>query len=63
VQALKVDGKVTTNSKEKANFFNFDFKLAFTNEPDEIPDKGPSPHPTMESIDTTTAGIVSLLNS
>jgi len=63
VQALKVDGKITLNNKEKADVFNSHFKPAFTNEPNEMPDKGPSPHPIMESIDITTEGIASLLQN
>ena len=29
----------------------------FTNQPDEIPNEGPSPHLVMENIDVTTSGI------
>ena len=35
----------------------------FTNEPDEIPNEGPSPHLVMENIDVTTSGITSLLKN
>ena len=54
---------LATNSKVKANVFNSHFKSVFTNEPDEIPSKGPSPHPAMGNIDVTTAGITSLLHN
>ena len=64
VQALKVNGEVITDSKEKANVFNSHFKSVFTNEPaDNLPDKGPSPHPLMEEISITTPGIISLLQN
>ena len=64
VQALKVNGKVNTDSKQKANVFNYHFKSIFTNEPaDNLPDKGPSLHPMMEEISVTTPGIISLLQS
>jgi len=63
VQALKVDGEVILNSKEKANAFNSYFKSVFSNEPEKIPNKGSSPHPIMGSIEVTTAGIVSLLHN
>ena len=63
VQALKANNKVITNSKEKANVFNPHFKSVFTNEPDYIPDKGPSPHPVMEDINVTTSGIIKLLQN
>ena len=63
VQALKANNKVITNSKEKANVFNSHFKSVFTDEPDYIPDKGPSPHPVMEDINVTTSGIIKLLQN
>ena len=43
--------------------FNSHFKSVFTNEPDEIPNKGLSPHPVMGNINVTTAGIISLLQN
>ena len=64
MQALKENGKVITDSKEKAKVFNFHFKSVFTNEPaNNLPDKGPSPHPMMEGISIATPGIISLLQS
>jgi len=47
----------------KLNVFNSYFELVFTCEPDEIPNKGPSPHPVMGNIDMTTASIISLLHN
>ena len=64
IQPLKVDGNIITDSKEKANIFNSHFRSVFTNELDEnLPDKGPSPHPLMEDITITTPGIFTLLQN
>ena len=64
IQALKIDGNVITDSKEKASIFNFHFESVFTNEPDEVlPDKGPGPHLRMENINITTPGILTLLQN
>ena len=52
-----------TDSLGKAKLLNEQFKSVFTSEPaDDLPDKGPSPYPTMPDISITTQGIENLLN-
>jgi hypothetical protein len=46
VTPLKKEGKLITETEEKANILNQQFQSVLTNETDlNIPDKGPSPHP------------------
>jgi hypothetical protein len=46
VTPLKNEGKLITETEEKANILNQQFQSVLTNETDlNIPDKGPSPHP------------------
>ena len=57
------DGFVTENNK-KAEVLNAQFKSVFTVEPNEsLPDKGPSPHPTMPDFNITISGIKKLLHN
>ena len=64
VAPLKKDGKLHTTTKEKANILNNQFQSVFTSEPPgSIPDKGPSPHPDIQSLNITTPGIVKLLTN
>jgi hypothetical protein len=54
--------KLITETEEKANILNQQFQSVFTNETDlNIPDKGPSPHPQMPSINISETGINKLL--
>ena len=54
---------VVTDGIDKAEVLNSYFQSVFTYELDtELPDKGPSPYPSMSNIDITTQGIAKLLN-
>lgn len=62
VAPLKKEGKLITETEEKANILNQQFQSVFTNETDlNIPEKGPSPHPQMPSIHISETGINKLL--
>jgi hypothetical protein len=62
VAPLRKEGKLITETEEKANILNQQFQSVFTNETDlNIPDKGPSPHPQMPSIHISETGINKLL--
>ena len=62
VAPLKKEGKLITEPEEKANILNQQFQSVFTNEIDlNIPDKGPSPHPQIPSINISETGINKLL--
>jgi hypothetical protein len=62
VAPLKKEGKLITETEEKANILNQQFQSVFTNETDlNIPDKGPSPHPQIPSINISETGINKLL--
>ncbi len=51
VGSLKQQGNIVTETKEKAKLLNEQFQSAFTKEePGPLPDKGPSPHPTMPDM-------------
>ena len=64
VAPLKKDGKLVTDTEEKANILNQQFQSVFTDETDDnIPDKGTSPHPKMPKITITEAGITKLLSN
>jgi len=52
------------SNQQKAEALNKQFQLVFTKEHDRpIPDKGPSPHPTIPDINITTPGILKLLHN
>ena len=52
-----------TDSLGKTELLNEQFKSVFTSEPtDDLPDKGPSPYPTMPDISVITQRIKNLLN-
>ena len=65
ISALRKDGILTNDTTEKANILNNQFERAFTTESLDIPipDKGPSPYPTMKDIHITANGITKLLNN
>ena len=55
ITSLQFDGNPVTNSLHKAELLNQQSKSVFTNEPTcNLPDKGPSPHPTMLEIMSCT---------
>ena len=61
--SLQSDGNPITNSLGKAELLNEQFKSVFTIEPvGDLPNKGPSPYPTMPNITVTSQGIENLLN-
>ena len=61
VSALKQDGKLNSDSKDKATVLNNQFVSVFTRDPDTPPpDLGPSPHPTMEEIEVTENGVLKM---
>ena len=63
IASLQSDDTLVTNSLDKAEMLNQQFKSVFTNEPlSNLPDKGPSPHPTMPGISVTCQDIENLLN-
>ena len=63
IASLQSGDTLVTNSLDKAELLNRQFKSVFTNEPlNNLPDKGPSPHPTMPEISVTCQGIENLLN-
>ena len=62
VPTLNVGDETVTTDQGKADAFNKQFKDAFTTErTDDIPDLGPSPHPSCDDIVFTTSGIIKLL--
>ena len=63
ITALQSDDNLVTDSLDKAELLNHQFKSVFTNEPiSDLPDKGPSPYPNMPDINITLQGIENLLN-
>ena len=63
ITSLQSDGNPITDSFGKAELLNKQFKSVFTNEPaGDLPNKGPSPYPSMPDIIITLQGIKNLLN-
>ena len=63
ITSLQADANTITDSIGKAKLLNEQFKSVFTSEPaDDLPDKCPSPYPTMPGISITIPGIENLLN-
>ena len=63
ITSLQSDGNPVTDSLGKAELLNKQFKSVFTIEPaGDLPNKGPSPYPTMPDITITSQGIENLLN-
>ena len=57
------NGSVVSNSQEKAEILNNQFKSVFTIENTEnFPNKGPSSYPKFQDIEITTAGVYKLLS-
>ena len=62
VAPLKAPGKLITNAAEKAEILNQQFASVFTEERlEDMPDKGPSPHPISPEITITRNGVEKLL--
>ncbi|MES9904902.1 MAG: reverse transcriptase family protein [Sedimenticola sp.] len=62
IASLRDNGILKSDTKTKANILNSQFKSVFTSEPDgALPNKGPSPFPSMEDIFVDTNGIEKLL--
>ena len=47
----------------KANILNSHYQSIFTEENDNIPDKGPTPFPTMPDININMQGVLDLINA
>ena len=59
---MQSDGNPVTDSLGKAELLNKQFKSVFIIEPaGDLPNKGPSPYPTMPDITITSQGIENLL--
>ena len=64
VAPLKKEGKLITETEEKANILNQQFQSVFNNETYlNIPEKGPSPHPQIPYIHISETGINQFLSS
>ena len=64
ISSLNTPDGLVTDDTQKAEALNTQFKSVFTIEQDgPLPDKGPSPHPTMPEISITTSGISKLLQN
>ena len=64
ISSLSTPDGLVTDDTQKAEALNAQFKSVFTIEHDgPLPDKGPSPHPTMPEISITTSGISKLLQN
>ena len=62
VPVLKKNGTNYGTSLDKAEILNNQFQSVFTIETDSpLPDKGPSPHPTMPDITVSLEGVYNLL--
>jgi len=64
IPPLSSGTSLVTDNHQKAEALNKQFQSVFTKEHDgPIPDKGPSPHPTMPDINITAPGILKLLQN
>ena len=64
VGPLKVDDKLISSSKDKANKLNDQFKLVFNEKiTDDSPDMGHSTFGSMQNVFITVAGVTKLLKS
>ena len=63
IPPLCLDDVTITDSLQKSEIFNNHLKTVFTTEIlEDFPNKGPSHHPTIESVAISTEGILKLLN-
>ena len=65
ISALRKDGILTDNTKDKADILNEQFKKAFSIETssEQIPDKGKSSYPLMNNISISESGVTKLLQN
>lgn len=64
VAPLRSEGDLFNSATAKSDILNRQFTSVFTQEPqDRLPDKGPSPHPTMQDINITAPGIHKMLKN
>ncbi|XP_072051476.1 uncharacterized protein [Amphiura filiformis] len=64
VAPLKEGNILHCDPKQKANILNRQFSSVFTVDSDSsLPDLGPSPHPTMNDINVSCAGVTKLLQN
>ena len=63
VAPLKVDDKLVTDSKLKAEALNSQFQAVFTRETDFLPSSTSPRAPPMDKIDITEAGVLNLLKN
>jgi hypothetical protein len=63
IVALRKDGILTDNTKDKADILNEQFKKAFSTETssEQLPDKGKSSYPLMNNISISESGVTKLL--
>ena len=58
------DGYLLSDTTKRANILNEQFQSVYTKEDtNKMPDKGPSPHPSMSNITFKTKGIAKLLQN
>ena len=63
ITSLQSDGNPVTDNLGKAELLNKQSKSVFTNEPAcDLPNKGPSPYPTIPDITITLQSVENLLN-
>ena len=65
IAALRKDGILTDNTKDKTDILNEQFKKAFSIETssEQIPDKGKSSHPLVNNISISESGVTNLLQN
>ena len=64
IAPIRSEGTLHSHPSEKANILNKQFQSAFTSEANtNIPDKGPSTHPTMEPIKISRDGVYKLIKN
>ena len=63
IPSLKVNDIVKTTDSDKANALNDYFKSVFTNEQHTTPTKGPSPFPSIQSLEIGLNGIIKQLKA
>ena len=58
------DGFLQSDSQKKSDILNNQFQSVYTREDtSNLPDKGPSPHPTMKNITVNIPGVIKLLKN
>ena len=58
------DGFIQSDSQKKSDILNNQFQSVYTREDtSNLPDEGPSPHPTMKNITVNIPGVIKLLKN